>query len=219
MPRHDPTEKTKSEILKTAVRLFEEKGFEKVNIEDIVKEVGVTRGAFYHYFKSREDLIYAVVLQILADDEINPFLLAPKEEGLNALEKLRYALKFDREAKFAPALLKELYKAMNDPSIFRSLIVFNASAGASYVEKLLIEGNEDGSISVAQPKQAAQAIAVLFNVWMDPGLFPVSCDEYADKMLFLERLVKLLGVPVIDDEIRELHAKSYADYLENYRQR
>ena len=59
MPRSD--KKTKQEILETATRLFAEKGLENVNVEDVVKELGVTRGAFYHYFKSREELISGVM--------------------------------------------------------------------------------------------------------------------------------------------------------------
>ena len=43
MPRHDPDQKTKQHILETAERLFTEKGLENVNVEDVVKEVGVTR--------------------------------------------------------------------------------------------------------------------------------------------------------------------------------
>ena len=88
MPRHDPDQKTKQHILETAERLFTEKGLENVNVEDVVKEVGVTRGAFYHYFKSREELISSVMYKTFNDN--NPFLLANKQEGLNALEKLRF---------------------------------------------------------------------------------------------------------------------------------
>ena len=61
MPRYDPDQKTKQQILETAMRMFSEKGLENVKIEDVVTEVGVTRGAFYHYFKSREELIAGVM--------------------------------------------------------------------------------------------------------------------------------------------------------------
>ena len=84
MPRHDPDQKTKQNILETAMRLFAEKGLENVNVEDVVKEVGVTRGAFYHYFKSREELIGSVMYKSFEDN--NPYLLADKQEGLSALE-------------------------------------------------------------------------------------------------------------------------------------
>ena len=96
MPRHDPDQKTKQNILETAMRLFAEKGLENVNVEDVVKEVGVTRGAFYHYFKSREELIGSVMYKSFEDN--NPYLLADKQEGLSALEKLRFVAKFSLRA-------------------------------------------------------------------------------------------------------------------------
>ena len=86
MPRHDPDQKTKQEILKTASRLFLERGFENVSIEDVVTEVNLTRGAFYHYFKSREDLFINV--KTLDFNENNPFALVKEKKELNALEKL-----------------------------------------------------------------------------------------------------------------------------------
>ena len=87
MPKHDPTEKTKMEMLEVAVKLFRKKGWQSVNIEDVVKEVGVTRGAFYHYFKSRKDFIYATLMQLLIED--NPYIEAMDKEGLNVFCKIK----------------------------------------------------------------------------------------------------------------------------------
>ena len=67
--------------------------WENVNVEDVVKELGVTRGAFYHYFKSREELISGVMYKSFNDN--NPFVLANRQKELNALEKLRFVFKLD----------------------------------------------------------------------------------------------------------------------------
>ncbi len=42
----------------TAVRLFREHGYARVTIDDIVREVGVTKGAFYHYYDSKSTLLF-----------------------------------------------------------------------------------------------------------------------------------------------------------------
>jgi AcrR family transcriptional regulator len=42
----------------TAARLFKERGYARVTIDDIVREVGVTKGAFYHYFDSKGTLLF-----------------------------------------------------------------------------------------------------------------------------------------------------------------
>ena len=51
----DPQER-KQEILETAMRLFQEKGYEKTSISDIAKAIGVAQGLCYRYFPSKEVL-------------------------------------------------------------------------------------------------------------------------------------------------------------------
>jgi len=201
MPRHDPSEKTKSEILSTAVRLFRERGWENVNIEDVVKEVGVTRGAFYHYFKSREELILAATDQIFFEN--NPFTIVAKETGLNAFEKLRLIFQLNLETNLSNlGMVREVQKALDNPVLFKSEAFSQVNTVAPYIEKLLIEGNADGSLSVRYPKQAAQTLALLSGIWLNPVLFRVPFREFADKLSFFAQLMEGLGLPFLNDEMR-----------------
>jgi len=205
MPRHDPDPKTKQHILETAMRLFSEKGLENVNIEDVVKEVGVTRGAFYHYFKSREELIGSVMYKSFECD--NPYLLADKQEGLNALEKLRFVAKLSlrSELDMSDSMRTQIKKLASNPVVFKNEIIFQVNVMATYIEKLLIEGNKDGSMNVVFPKQTSQTIAFLSASWLSPYAFGVSYEEYVDKFLFFEQLSTLLGVPIMDEEMKEIY--------------
>ena len=207
MPKHSASEKTKSEILKTAERLFNEKGWDNVNISDIVTEIGVTRGAFYHYFNSREDLIYSVIMQSFIDN--NPFLLASKEKELNAIQKLRFALKINLNLQFDVASTSDMSKTMYDPIVFKSNVFFSINIVAPYIEKLLVEGNADGSISVEYPKHTAHAVCLIFNEWLNPTIFQMSEQEFSDRLLFLNHLGERLGVPIIDDELEKMVWRVY----------
>lgn len=204
MPRHDPDQKTKQHILETAMRLFSEKGLVNVNVEDVVKEVGVTRGAFYHYFKSREELIAGVMYKSFECN--NTYLLADKQEGLNALEKLRFVIKLNLRPRLdiSDGMRKQMRKLSNNPVVFKNEIIFQVNVMADYIEKLLIEGNKDGSMNVAFPKQAAQ-IALLIVSWISPYTFEVPYKEFVDKILFFEQLTIMLGVPLMDEEIKEIY--------------
>lgn len=62
-------------LLAVAVRLFAEQGFEGTSVQEIVAAAGVTKGAMYHYFASKDDLLY----------EIYHRLLGLQTERLNAL--------------------------------------------------------------------------------------------------------------------------------------
>lgn len=206
MPRHDPDQKTKQNILETAKRLFAEKGLENVKVEDVVKEVGVTRGAFYHYFKSREELIAGVMYKAFEDDD-NPYLQAYKQKGLNALEKLRFAAKLSLRSHMdaSESMRLQIKQLANDPIVFKNEMIFQVTVMATYIEKLLIEGTKDGSMNVNFPKQTSQTIAWLTASWLTPYAFEVSYEEYVDKVLFFEQLSTSLGVPVMDAEMKEMY--------------
>ncbi|GAH49469.1 unnamed protein product [marine sediment metagenome] len=47
----------KNELLDTAQELFFTKGYKQTSIESIIKKIGVAKGTFYYYFKSKEDLL------------------------------------------------------------------------------------------------------------------------------------------------------------------
>lgn len=204
MPLQDPDQKTKQYILETATRLFSEKGFENVKVEDVVKEVGVTRGAFYHYFKSREELISSVMYKSFNDS--NPFILVQKQEGLNALEKLRFLFKLDLRPRLdmSDSLRSEMQKLADNSVIFKNELLTQVNVVAPYVEKLLLEGNEDGSTTVKYPKQVSQIISMLIASWLSPFAFPVPYKEFANKVSFFEQLGDVLGVPFMDKEMKEI---------------
>ena len=48
---------TKKQICDAAMELFKENGYENVSIQDICNVCGVTRGSFYHHYKSKDDLL------------------------------------------------------------------------------------------------------------------------------------------------------------------
>ncbi|GLU49143.1 TetR/AcrR family transcriptional regulator [Nocardiopsis ansamitocini] len=49
-----------------ATRLFAEHGFERTSVQELVEAAGVTKGAMYHYFTSKDDLLFAVYERVLS---------------------------------------------------------------------------------------------------------------------------------------------------------
>ncbi len=52
---------SKKQILETALKLFLKNSYKEVSLRDIVNEVGLTKGAFYHYYSSKDELFEEVV--------------------------------------------------------------------------------------------------------------------------------------------------------------
>lgn len=61
-------------ILKESIDLFDKKGFSKTSIQDIIDTIGVTKGTFYYYFKSKQELLMDIHLnyikELLAEQEV-----------------------------------------------------------------------------------------------------------------------------------------------------
>ena len=61
-----PRPPVKERLLRVATRLFARHGFEGTSVQDIVDAAGVTKGAMYHYYGSKDDLLYEVYHQLLS---------------------------------------------------------------------------------------------------------------------------------------------------------
>lgn len=52
-------------LLAASLRLFAQQGFEGTSVQEIVAAAGVTKGAMYHYFASKDDLLYQIYHRLL----------------------------------------------------------------------------------------------------------------------------------------------------------
>lgn len=92
MARNKYPEETVRKILDTAERLFIEKGYDKTSLQNIIDATGLSKGAIYHHFTSKEDIFYFVCDRI---GQRNAEVLSKvRDDGaLNGLEKLRTIFK------------------------------------------------------------------------------------------------------------------------------
>lgn len=208
MARNKYPEITQQRILDTATRLFLEKGWEETTIQDIIDELGdLTRGAFYHHFKSKDEIIDAVTTQMF--NKVHIFETVKEEKGLNGFEKLKRILQLSiinqEQLQFAKSL----------PSVFCSHIFVSkqlrdcVNSIAPQLQCFFEEGLKDGSVIVKYPKQAAETFLMLSTLWLSPILFPVPKEEYMQKFEHFKLLYDSIGLPVLDDEIRNEVEKAF----------
>lgn len=79
---------TRAALIAAARRLFAKRGYADVGTEEIVREAGVTRGALYHHFDGKRELLRAVYEQI--ESEIAQELAERAVPGASVLETLRF---------------------------------------------------------------------------------------------------------------------------------
>ena len=209
MARNKYPEVTEERILDVAQRLFLEKGYENTTIQDIVDGLGgMTKGAVYHHFKSKEDIMGAVGDRMFFQN--NPFEAVKKRQDLNGLEKLRAAVRLnqadqDRETMTAQSL--SIYKS---PRLLVEMIDSNRRVLTPYFQELIEEGNRDGSIHTAYAKEIAELLPLLTSLWLLPSVFPGTKEEMRRKFDFLAEMLEKMGVPLFDDSIRQLVDRFFA---------
>ena len=91
MARSCEKEKKRERILKKSWELFKKNGYEEIKIERITKEVGISKGSFYTYFKTKEDVLFAILekIEIEIENSINDIDTSeePSKILYNLLEK------------------------------------------------------------------------------------------------------------------------------------
>ncbi len=61
--REKQTAKTIADIMKVAERLFVQQGFEKTSVQEIAEKCGMTKGAFYHHFKTKDQVLEKLLME------------------------------------------------------------------------------------------------------------------------------------------------------------
>src|SRR5216110_744520 len=89
-PQRAASEETRRQILETALALFRERGFEETTIRDIAGRAGLSLGAAYYYFKSKEAIVGAYYDYI--QDEHAARARAAFAQGGDLRDRLRAAL-------------------------------------------------------------------------------------------------------------------------------
>lgn len=154
----------RNEILDSATRLIYTKGYEHMTIQDILDELKISKGAFYHYFDSKPALLEAMIGRILdeAVAVLDPILNDP---DLPAIEKLqRYFAdaarwKSDHKA-YILALLKVWYtdeNAIVRQKIFTSTI----KRIAPLIGSIIQQGVREGVFDTPFPNQLGEIILTI----------------------------------------------------------
>ena len=89
MARNKHPEETVNLILDVAFRLFMEKGYEHTSIQDIIDQLGgLSKGAIYHHFKSKENIFDALTSR-MSEDSNRKLAALRDQKGLSGEEKLK----------------------------------------------------------------------------------------------------------------------------------
>ena len=197
----------RGEILDVAQRLIYLKGYEQTSVQDIITEIGIAKGTFYHYFSSKQDLLDAMIERMI-DQTLQTVEPIVKDDQLNALEKFTrffaYIESWKIENKtFLLEVLKVWHKDEN--AIFRQKMgVETTRAVAPVLAKIIQQGVVEGIFVTDYPEDLAEVILQIGQPLSETAtelLLNIEQDEHTleiitRKVIVYERAIeRVLGAP------------------------
>jgi AcrR family transcriptional regulator len=162
--KHDDHAAKRSEILDLAQRLIYTKGYEQMSIQDLLDGLGISKGAFYHYFDSKQALLEGIVERTV--EQIS-HVLAPlvHDPKLQALKKFQIIMDTGAQWKAARMdfMFAILYAWYNDENaLARQKITASMYTHVRpWLAEVFKQGNEQGVMSTPFPEQAAPVVLTL----------------------------------------------------------
>jgi len=158
------------EIIEGAKKLFEEHGYENTSVESIIKEVGIAKGTFYYYFKTKKDILIALV-QYIGKDIESHFESIVKLNNVTAIEKLKLMIRGDaKKSKTSPKVMELIHKPENR-ELQEQLNILTIERIAPLIAQVIEQGNKEGVFNAATPTESVQILLAGSQFVLDSGLF------------------------------------------------
>lgn len=164
-PRQESRELRKEQILEAATVVFARHGFHKARMDDIVDEAGLSKGAVYWYFDSKDEII-TTILDRFFEKELENFRLISQGEGpiqdrlMTMLRSL--ANEIDEIADLMP-IIYEFYAVAAREQAIRKTIQKYFQSYITLLEELIKVGIERGELRTVSPNDVALSLIALME--------------------------------------------------------
>jgi len=183
----------KREILHIARELFIRKGYEQTSVNDILKIVDIAKGTFYYYFASKEEVLEAIILDIVEEGAkraekilrdksvplVNRIMMAimaqaPEFEGSDEIKEEMHKVENTKlEQLYLKAMLKRMTPLLQEP---------------------VSEGVDQDIFHMEYPTECIESILLLGHMLFDCDIFEWKMEEYPKKIqAFLSNIERMMG--------------------------
>ena len=194
-------------FLDVAERLVQTKGYEAMSVQDVLDELEASKGAFYHYFDSKQALLEAVV-ERFADAGmagVRPILEDPNLPALRKLEMVFAEIaRFKAEQKELVLAIIEVWKSDGNALVREKLRRLSTKLMVPLLSAVVRQGVEEGTLNVASPEETTRVLMALMQ-----GFQEIAMDDFIARQAgtitfehvrqsiasFSEAFDRILGIP------------------------
>ncbi|MED1785470.1 TetR/AcrR family transcriptional regulator [Brevibacillus fortis] len=184
----DPTTR-RAEILEAAGELFRNQGYVHTTVDAIIQKVGVAKGTFYYYFKSKEEILEAFV-QSMVDTLCEQYKKIADDPTLSVMEKVRQMLRsqshgIDKQAEWMESLHRpenrELHERLNIAIILKI---------APVLAQVIEQGNKEAVFDVENALETVQFLLAGSQFLLESGIFQWDQDEQSKRLQAMQVIIE-----------------------------
>ena len=159
----------RNEILDVAERLFCTRGYDNTSTNDILAEIGIARGTLYYHFKSKEDILDAMIDRILDDITAKASHIA-LDESRPVLERLtKTVLAANVDTKTGDMILEQVHKPQNALMLAKMQERLINQLIPLFV-KMITDGMKQGIMQTDYPEDTMQMLLMYSNTVFDDSI-------------------------------------------------
>lgn len=162
MPKPDVSAERIPLILNSAIKVFSKKGFEAARMEDIAKTAKLSVGGMYWYYKSKEEIIIAIMEQLIDKDVKDLRVLLEAEGSVRARLEAYISLSLEAAQEYIP-ITYELYSLAHRNAKVKNHIRAFLQTYHSVLEQFIQQGIDRKEFKSANAREAALTLASLYE--------------------------------------------------------
>ena len=170
-----------NKILCAAELCIKENGINNLDINDICREAGFSKGAFYHHFRSKQHLLLELLNKWIKN--VTQQVKIP-DEKLDTIDLIVYVIEklspaFEQSEKQLPIFLEFYIKAINDKNL-KEIVLQTHDNFLLFFTSLLKNGMENGNIKKGNPLQVSKILFAITLGLLIQGLIDPAGEDWKE---------------------------------------
>lgn len=186
-------EERKNEILDVAEKLFCAKGFDNTTTNDILEEIGIARGTLYYHFKSKEDILDAMI-ERLTKQMVEKAAIIALDESIPVLERLtRTMLSLNIDNEVGDMVMEQIHRPQN-ALMHQKLEHMLLGRVNKLITKIAEDGIRQGIMHTDYPAEAVEMIMTYSYIAFDSMVSYSEEEEQRKRMGFIYHVERVFGM-------------------------
>lgn len=179
----------KKEIILNAMHeLFQEGKGGTASVSDIAKKAGIAKGGMYYYFRSKEEVLDALVERVYGDNIQACDTLIEQSDG-DAIAKFTLLFKSYFSSYIDPTLDDYMHMPQNAAIHLKSLAKILSSLSQA-VSRIIAQGVQEGLFTCEYPQAYSEIMLSVFTFLLNPGIFQWTDEQHILKMKALADMLE-----------------------------